>query len=227
MTTITTKYSIGDKVFHASLTTERRQHPCPDCKGEKKWSAKSPAGMEYTFACPRCSANYNNDRDLMLDYSAYTPLVGWLTIGSIQYNTAKGSYDEGARYMCQETGIGSGTVYNESDLFPTEEDALGAAKIKADLANAKTEWVVKQYDKALKVSDYQLDSATLKLASEAKSRASSLLWNLNDLFSRIEEADDKDAILEAVNDYKTYDWERDKEKVGLSRTPQASAEAKS
>jgi hypothetical protein len=124
-----------------------------------------------------------------------------------------GSYDEGARYMCNETGVGSGAVYNETDLFPTEEEALGAAKIKADLANAKTEWVVTQYNKSLKVRDYQLESAALHLAKEEKSRASSMLWNLGDLFSTIEEADDKDAILEAVSDYKTYDWERDKEKA--------------
>lgn len=216
MTTITTKYSIGDKVFHASLVTERRRHPCPDCMGEKKWSTKSPAGTEYTFDCPRCSAGYNADRDMMLDYSAYAPLVGRLTIGSIQFNTARGSYDEGARYMCNETGVGSGSVYNESDLYPTEEEALGAAKINADLANAKTEWVVTQYNKSLKVSDYQLGSAALKLAQEEKSRAGSMLWNLSDLFSKIEDADDKDAILEAVEDYKTYDWARDKEKVTVA-----------
>lgn len=216
MATITTKYSVGDKVFHASLTTERRRHPCPDCKGEKKWSAKSPAGTEYAFGCPRCSAGYNAERDMMLDYSAYTPLVGRLTIGSVQYNTAHGSYDEGARYMCHETGVGSGAVYNEPDLYPSEEEALGAAKIKADLANAKTEWVVTQYNKSLRVSDYQLESAALKLAEEQKSRASSMLWNLGDLFSKIEEADDKDAILEAVDDYKKYDWDRDKEKISPS-----------
>jgi hypothetical protein len=216
MGTITTKYSIGDTVFHASLTTERKRHPCPDCKGETKWTAKSPAGTEYTFACPRCSARYNSDRDMMLDYSAYTPVVGKLTIGSIQYNSAKGSYDEGARYMCCETGVGSGTVYNETDLFQTEEEALAVAKVKADEANAKTEWVVKLYNKTLEVSDYELDSAKLKLAEDAKSRANSLLWNLNDLFATIEEADDKDAILEAVNDYKTYDWERDRAKVDPS-----------
>lgn len=198
MATITTKYSIGDTVFHASTTTERKRHPCPDCLGSRKWTAKSPAGTEYVFDCPRCSASYNSDRDLTLDYTASVPAAKQLTIGSVQFNSASGSWDHGARYMCRETGVGSGSVYNESDLFLTEEEALAAAKIKADLANTETKWIVELYNKSLSISDYQLDSATMRAAKDEKSRASSMLWNLGDLFSRIEEADSKDDILEAV-----------------------------
>lgn len=209
MATITTKYSIGDKVYHATTTTEKKRHPCPDCLGERKWSVKSPGGIDYTIDCPRCSASYNSDRDLTLDYSVLVPRAGALTIGSIQYNSVPSSYDHGARYMCRETGVGSGSVYNEADLFLTEEEALAAAKIKADLANEKTEWVVKQYNKTLKVSDYQLDSATLKLAKEAESRARSMLWNLGDLFGRIDESESLSDIKEAVEEYRQYDWERD------------------
>lgn len=226
MATITTKYSVGDKVFHAWTSTERKQHPCPDCKGARKWTAKSPAGSEYTFACPRCAASYNADRDLTLDYTASVPATKQLTIGSVQFNSLPSSYDHGARYMCCETGVGSGSVYNECDLFLTEAEALAAARIKADLANTETEWIVKLYNKSLKVSDYQLESATLQAAKEEKSRASSMLWNLGDLFSRIEEADDKDAILEAVEEYKKYDWPRDREASGLmAKAPPATAEA--
>lgn len=215
MATITTKYSVGDTVFHAGLTTERKRHPCPDCKGERKWTAKSPAGAEYTFGCPRCSSSYNSDRDMTLDYSAYVPTSKQLTIGSVQYNSAPASYDHGARYMCRETGVGSGSVYNEVDLFQTEEDALAAAQVKASLANTETKWVAELYNKTLSISDYQLESAALKLASDAKSRANSLLWNLNGLFETIQEADDKEAILEAVEDYKKYEWEGDKKKAGF------------
>lgn len=218
MATIVTKYSVGDVVYRAGVTTEGKRHACPDCKGTLKWKAISPAGTEYEFACPRCTARYMHDRDLSLDYSEYVPLVSRLTIGSIQVNTAPGSYDHGNRYMCRETGVGSGSVYNEADLFPTEEEALAAAQISAATSNATTEWVVKLYNKTLEVSDHQLESAALKLASDKASRASSLLWNLNGLFDQIEEADGKDAILDAVNDYKNYDWERDKDKITPSST---------
>lgn len=215
MATITTKYSIGDTVFHAWLTTERKRHPCPDCMGARKWSAKSPAGSEYTFSCPRCSASYNSDQDLTLDYSAYVPATKQLTVGSVQFNSLPDSWDHGARYMCRETGIGSGSVYNEADLFLTEEEARAAAQIKASLANTNTEWVVKLYNKSLRVCDYELESAALKLARETKSRAGSLLWNLTGLFSTIEEADDKEAILEAIENYRKYEWESDKKNAGL------------
>ncbi|MDI3563525.1 hypothetical protein [Bradyrhizobium sp. Arg816] len=216
MATITTKFSIGETVYHAGTTTEKRRRPCPDCLGSKKWETTSPAGTKYTFDCPRCAAQYQSERDLALDYAQFAPCVSPLTIGSIQYNTAKGSYDEGARYMCRETGIGSGSVYSETDLFASEAEALEAAKAKADVQNVETPWVVVQYNKSLRLSDYQLSNAILELAKDEKSRAHSLLWNISDLFGRIEEAADKEEILEAVEDYKNYDWQRDKDKIAPS-----------
>lgn len=211
MATITTKYSVGDTVYHGATKTVRKRHSCPDCLGTQKWKATSPAGSEYEFSCPRCSAQYNADRDLMLDYSAFVPFVNKLTIGSIQVNTAPFSYDSGNRYMCLETGVGSGSVYDEDKLFETEEDATRAAQALADVQNVEVEWVAKLYDKTLTVSDYQLENAALKAATQEKSRASSLLWNLSDLFGKIDEAETKDEILEAVSWYREYDWSRDKE----------------
>lgn len=215
MATLTTKYSVGDVVYHASTITTKKQHPCPDCKGERKWKASSPAGGEYEFDCPRCLSRYMSDRDLSLDYSAFEGCTSRLTIGSIQVNTADGSWDKGNRYMCLETGVGSGTVYNEIDLYPTEEEALEAGKFKASLANSETKWVVEQYNRSLSLSDYQIDNAILRLAKEEAHRARMMLYGLGDLFGTIEEAGDKDAILEAVSDYKKYDWSRDKEKAAL------------
>jgi hypothetical protein len=219
MATITTKYSVGDTVFRAGTTSVRKQHPCPDCKGARKWKATSPAGGVYEFACPRCASSYNSDRDLQLDYSAYVPSVEQLTIGSIQVNTAPMSYDTGNRYMCRETGIGSGSVYNEDDLFETEEAATQSAQFKANEKNTTVEWIVKLYNKSLAISDYQLDSAALKLAKQEKSRASSMIWNIGDLFGRIEDADDKDAILEAIKEYREYDWQSDKDEAAKEMEP--------
>lgn len=219
MATLTTKYSIGDIVYRAYTTTERKQHPCPDCLGSRKWKATSPAGVEYEFRCPRCAASYSSDHDLSLWYTASTPAVQKLTIGSIQVNTAPSFNREGNQYMCQETGIGSGSVYYESDLHETEEEALLAAKVQADLNNKTVEWIVKTYNKALEISDYELESAKLKLAKNQRLDNSSMLYGLGDLFERIGEAATKDEILEAVDDYKRYDWSRDREKAGLPPIP--------
>lgn len=213
MATITTKYSIGDVVFFASTVTQTKQHPCPDCLGTKAWKAISPAGTEYEFSCPRCSARYNGKDELRLDYSQYVPSVQRLTIGSIRHDSAGKHWGEAGRtteYMCRETGVGSGSIYDEDRLFLTEEDATFAAQAMADQQNVTVDWIVQRYNRTLDISDYQLSNVDMKLAAEAKSRASSMLWNLTDLFEKIAEADGKDEILEAVDDYKRFDWERDK-----------------
>lgn len=216
MATITTKYSVGDVVYHASTVQTRKQHPCPDCNGTRKWKAQSPAGGEFEFACPRCSASYQSDRDLSLDYTAYAPIAGKLTIGSIQVNTAPGSYDHGNRYMCIETGVGSGSIYDEARLFETEDAALKAARVMADEQNAKTEWIITLYNRTLSLSDYQIESVKVKAAEEAKSRAHSMIWNIGYLFGEIREADGKEAIIELVDWYGDHDWSRDKEKFALA-----------
>lgn len=160
MAIITTKFSIGDTVYHAWTTTERKRHPCPDCLDSRKWEAKSPAGREYQFDCPRCSGQFQSDRDISIDYSVFTPSVHCLTIGQVEAHA--GGSEAKNRYMCHETGVGSGTVYYEQDLFSTEAEALEAATIKAALANAATPWVVEQYNKSLRVCDYQLSDASVK-----------------------------------------------------------------
>lgn len=165
MGTITTKYSIGDKVFHAWTTTERKQHPCPDCLGEKKWSAKAPSGREYKFDCPRCAAGYRSERDISLEYSAFAPRVQRLTIGQVRAQS--GGDNPRNEYMCVETGVGSGTLYYEHDLYSTEAEAFAAAEAKATLNNAEVPWIVEQFNKALKVCDYQLSDASVEAEKDA------------------------------------------------------------
>lgn len=211
MATITTKYSIGDVVYFAGTVTAAKQHPCPDCKGEKKWKAVSPAGNEYDFACPRCTARYLSNHNLSLNYTAHVPRIRRLTIGSVQFNSNPGSYDPGARYMCQETGIGSGSVYDEAKLFETEAGASVAAQAMANLANLTPGSFLDTFNTSLEISDYQLENAALKNAKAEASRASSMIWNLSDLFDKIENSGDREEILEAVADYKRFDWSRDKE----------------
>lgn len=211
MAIIQTKYSIGDVVWYASTDMQAKQHPCPDCNDTKKWAATSPAGNEYAFSCPRCSTRYASHDQLRLTYTAHVPTARRMTIGSVQFNSARGGWDEGARYMCMETGVGSGSIYEEARLFETESDALAYAQTLANTANETHIHIVTQYNRSLEISDYQLESALLKKAQEAKTRAAHLIWDLNDLFEAIKDADDKDAILEAIEDYQTYNWERDKE----------------
>lgn len=212
MATLETKYSVGEVVYHATTTQIRKQHPCPDCKGERKWKAISPAGCEYEFTCPRCAAGYRSERELSLEYTAHAPITQQLTVGSIKVDTKPWSGHSAVQYMCVETGVGSGSIYDEARLFTTEAEAFAAAQLMANEQD-KGVWVAALYNRTLEVSDYQLESGKIKLAAEAQSRASSMLWNMGYLFEQIEEASDKDAILEHVQFYRDYDWQRDKDKI--------------
>lgn len=166
-TTLHTKFAIGDRVWRAWTNTERRQHPCPDCMGSREWRAISPAGGEYTFCCPRCGGGYRSNDEASLDYTAYTPSVSQLTIGSVRIDTNE---DKPVTYMCVETGVGSGSIYYEKDLFATKEDAEAAAERLAQSQNATVPWVTKQYSQSLSIADYQLHSAELKTARDLRHR---------------------------------------------------------
>lgn len=209
MAVIETRYSVGDVVYHAGTATEQKKRSCPDCNDTKIWHAISPAGNEYSFSCPRCSARYNGMDKLSLNYTAHAPFVRRLTIGSVRYNSHYGSYDHGAQYMCEETGVGGGSVYSESDLFSTHDEAMVAATARAAKADVAVEYVAASYNAALEICDYQLESAALKRAREAASQAGQLLWGVEELFETITEADGKDAIAEAIDDYKKYQRPRD------------------
>lgn len=214
MAVIETKFSVGDRVWHASTTTEQRQHPCPDCKDTREWKAIAPSGDEFTFRCPRCAARYRSNNDLSLTYTAATPTATQYTIGSVRHDSAGHCGIGGPRteYMCRETGVGSGSIYKEADLFHTKEDALRVAAAKANAINAdQSGWIAKSYNRTLELSDYQLVSGTLRLAEEERRAAGRLLWNINDLFDTIREADDKDAILDAIEEYRGWQLSRDRD----------------
>lgn len=219
MAKLETKYAIGDVVYHASTTQERGQHPCPDCLGSRKWKAVSPAGGEYEFTCPRCTTGYRSDNELSLTYTKFAPSVSRLTIGSVRFDS-QGRYPHtgpSVEYMCNETGVGSGNVYSEGTLFETKEEALAAATLKASEATTNVEWIAGLYNKTLELSDYQLDSAKVRVAKEMELRSGSMLYGIGDLLRTIREASDWEAIIEAVDDYERWDWHRDKERLAQFR----------
>ena len=114
------KFSIGDKVFIASVRTVRARHTCPDCGGTRVWKITSPHGDELDMDCPRCTReSYNSD--LSLDYSKASVEVRQLTIGSVRLDTL--DKDCPIQYLCVETGVGSGSVYREEQLHDSSESA--------------------------------------------------------------------------------------------------------
>lgn len=130
----TPRFAIGDKVWDVSIHIESGQHDCPDCFGSRQWTAVSTAGETFAINCLRCAQSYAGlPRDvppLAYQKSVYTTRE--LTIGSVRVDTAA-SHGDPVSYMCEETGIGSGRVYNESKLFTSEEEARASAEIQTQL----------------------------------------------------------------------------------------------
>lgn len=121
------RFAIGDKVFYVEINARVERHPCPDCCGSGKWKAIAPSGVELDMDCPRCcyKSGYAHD-GLSLDYVKHCPRVRELTIGAVRINTYEAN--EPISYMCDETGVGSGTVYHERKLHADRATADAAAE---------------------------------------------------------------------------------------------------
>lgn len=118
-----TKYSIGDVVYHPQVLSTGAKMPCPDCLGRRVWIAKLPNGEELRIACPTCAYGYEGSRGEVPSGEVHGR-VDRFTIGSVRMDT--GSGDRGTEYMCEETGVGSGSLWAESKLFDTREEAEAA-----------------------------------------------------------------------------------------------------
>lgn len=196
MAVIETAYDVGDTVWHASTHQTSRQHPCPDCLGERKWTARSPAGTDYEVACPRCATPYMSNRTLGLTYMWHEPAVSKLTIGLVRANADTWDGPAKHEYMCRETGVGSGSIYKEADLYPTEEAARAAADMKASLANTDAKgWAAKQYADTAQFSDYQLNDAAVRAAEAA---TTNLGCRIQYLMEDLKEAESLDEVKERI-----------------------------
>lgn len=128
----TPKFNIGDRVYAVTTRQTYKRLPCPDCLGTKKWKVVSPAGTECTTKCPRCEHGYNNLPSL--DVPHHETTVQPLTIGSIRIDTNDKEHPVG--YMCNETGVGSGSIWYESKLHADYDEAkrIGEEKAAAETA---------------------------------------------------------------------------------------------
>lgn len=140
---IETKYSVGDKVWGYEVTYETVRRTCPDCDGAKVLRIE---GKELDLRCPTCSYGYES-RGFVDDQREWRARPTVRTIGQVQVvhtGPSWGREDDGderqavqvpatteIKYMCRETGVGSGTVHDERRLFWTIEEAQAAGDVDA------------------------------------------------------------------------------------------------
>ena len=189
------KFNIGDTVWLSDTHIERKQRDCPDCLNTRKWHVISPAGVEYDFACPRCKSGYKSYTDISLDYSEATPIVRKLTIGSVQFNSLEKSR---FKYMCVETGVGSGYVYDEERLFPTEEQAEYDARVRAAASNVNIEWVAETMKRTAEFCDYELTNARIK---DVGYKLTSYRVKLLNLFDDIRDCETIEEVQKIIDEF--------------------------
>ena len=117
---LTTKYGVGDVVYRkVPEYRDFRIVICDLCRGSGRVAI---ADVEDRQAeCPDCHGRGDLGKDFPVPAVAQA-----LTIGQVNVTT-RSRTDRGEKevtYMCKETGIGSGTIHREENLFPTAEEAL-------------------------------------------------------------------------------------------------------
>lgn len=117
---LTTKYSVGDTVYRkVPEYRDYRVVMCELCMGTGRVTI---AGAEDRHAeCPDCSGRGDIGKDFPVPAVAQALTIGQVTV------TTRNKTDRGEKevvYMAKQTGIGSGTLHREENLFSTAEEAL-------------------------------------------------------------------------------------------------------
>ncbi|HSG72878.1 MAG TPA: hypothetical protein VLA12_20865 [Planctomycetaceae bacterium] len=113
------KYDIGQEVWPIRDEVCRRNIVCGVCEqtGEIEVSGEK-------FICPKCSGKCLHSqyagRKWWVDYSGF---VGRISIEFYIEGYRDDDEHNNFRYMLSSTGIGSGQVWKENELFPSKEEA--------------------------------------------------------------------------------------------------------
>lgn len=141
--TITTKYDLGQRVFSVRRDYATRIIKCKCCNNTGTVTIN---GAEYT--CPKCNGTANSKEHCGHKWFVWEEGE----IGKVEYQVTAGKFassnsnmpryftDEQLqtpdeieiKYMIDATGVGSGTLWEELDLFATREEA----QAKCDEENA-------------------------------------------------------------------------------------------
>lgn len=123
---IKARFSKGDKVYVADTEYRENWIACPDCLGTLHWVVVFANGDAVQIECQTCKQGYEPSRG-KIDVKSYLPVVRELTVGSIRFDDTE---KEQFSYMCEETGVGSGRVYYDSDIFTDKASATVRANEK-------------------------------------------------------------------------------------------------
>jgi len=125
---IKSHFNLGDKVFFIGTQCREVFVKCPCCD-----SGHVALGDGSKLKCPRC-----NGKGAIVDRNNhYSYVARKLTVGQIRFEIdAKQTVEQ---YMCEESGVGSGSLYYLKDLFPSQESAQAECDRRNNMPSV--EWV--------------------------------------------------------------------------------------
>ena len=114
------KFNLGDKIYRLGrlfIDYPNEHHKeCNICSSTGQITIKGE-----NFRCPKCGGKKETDFSVS-HYHRIQPSIIAYTIGQVEIKVQKDKTE--IRYMCEETGIGSGAVYLEDECFATYEEAV-------------------------------------------------------------------------------------------------------
>ena len=109
-----TKFNLGDEVWIISKYIKVIKKKCPVCEGTQTILYK---GELYPCPSSKCSHGYINELEGMKWHVSCNSVIGQINttyrVGMLTTTT----------YMVEATGIGSGTCWDENDLFHSKKEA--------------------------------------------------------------------------------------------------------
>ena len=101
------RYDVGDVVYGIYIHAKRYWKVCGTCEGT---ATVTVSGHEYvTTYCPSCRGG-----KIWQDTEGKYFVIQQLTIGQVRIQAG---FQPEVRYMCEETGVGSGMLWREDQLF--------------------------------------------------------------------------------------------------------------
>lgn len=173
------RYRLGQVVYAGTVESRSETVTCPDCLGTNRWKAITPGGQEIDLRCPACES-YSGRRSTTR--TVWFGRAKGLTIGAVRIDTTELEAGAQTSYMCEETGIGSGALWRERDLFLTPAEAQVAADAKAADMQAKHD-AQPHVEQQRRIYLHHIVDA---LRSEKEAEASAARWRVRDLADAVQ-----------------------------------------
>jgi len=172
---ITTKFDLGQRVWAVHRGHETLRDLCPLC-------GDTDAVLLATGQSVQCPERYGNGHRNVIERWWPWTIYREGTVGQVRVECVLPEYDAGEsaeqiarrrQYMLRETGVDTGSLYNEVDLFGSREEAQAACNARNavdDGCQPGPAWNGPSDCKSCKARAGGTHSATCKHALEIKAK---------------------------------------------------------